>query len=210
MKPKDLLVRIISLGVVMGTVASAQEGLYDPAPPANSAFVRVFNPEKTGVDVAVDKKTYGKINAFAASSYQVIPEGNRTLTFNKENSALKFTAGKYYTLVLQANQVAVLEDVANTNRAKALITVYNLSDSKNLSLKTADGKVTVLKDIEVGKSKSQAVNGIKVALSVLNDTKAIEAFKETQLERGAAYSVFVTGSKGNYRAVWVQSTTTTK
>ncbi|WP_034345584.1 alginate O-acetyltransferase AlgF [Deinococcus misasensis] len=204
---KKLLWLVLSLSI---SQVHAQEALYDPAPPANSAYVRAFNLDASSTELTVEKKNYGKLNTLSASAYLIIPDGKQNVLVNKASQSLSFSAGKYYTLLLQGGKVQVMEDESNTNRAKALITLYNLTDSKNVGLKTADGKATVFKDVEIGKSKSQAVNGIKVALSVVNGSDILQAFKETQLERGAAYSVFVTGSKGTYKAVWVQSTTSTK
>lgn len=198
------------LAMLFFSSALAQEGLYDPAPPANSAYVRAFNLDASSTELTVEKKNYGKLNTLSASAYLIVPEGKQNALVNKASQSLSFSAGKYYTLLLQGGKVQVMEDESNTNRAKALITLYNLTDSKNVGLKTADGKATVFKDVEIGKSKSQAVNGIKVALSVVNGNDTLQTFKETQLERGAAYSVFVTGSKGTYKAVWVQATTSTK
>lgn len=196
--------------ILLLTSAAAQEGLYDPAPPANSAYVRAFNLDSSSNGLTVDRKDFGKINPLAASAYLILPEGRHNAVVNKDSQSVQFTAGKYYTLLLKGEKIQVLEDDRNTNRAKALITLYNLTDTRNITLRTADGKATVFKEVEIGQNKSQAVNGIKVALSVLNGSAVVQAFKETQLERGASYSVFVVGNKGQYKAVWLQATTNTK
>lgn len=197
------------LGLMVVTSFAFAEDLYDPAPPADSAFVRLINGTNSEATATLGTK---KLTAKAAntSAYLVFTQGMPKLTFGKLTQDVHLDAGKFYTLALtgtSANpKVTVLEDAENTNRTRALINVYNLSTIAKVDLKTGDGKTAVIEGVTPGSSKSRAVNGIKVALSVYNGGKVMQAFKETQLERGAAYAVIVT-DKG---ATWVQSTTSTK
>nr|WP_184134117.1 alginate O-acetyltransferase AlgF [Deinococcus humi] len=171
----------------MGSIASAQENLYDPAPPANSAFVRVLNaPTATlgGKAVTAEKG--------AASPYVVIPQGEFAAKLGTITSKLKVEAGNFYSVVANGNKLVLLTDQAAENRAKALLTIYNLSKTASVDLKTADGKTAVVSSVKSGESGSRAVNGITVDLSAFDGTKALGTLKGVKLERGNAYALVLT------------------
>lgn len=183
------------------SVAFAQDGLYDPAPPANSAFVRVANAAAAtlgGKAVTADKG--------AVSAYVVIPQGEFGAKVGTANGKLKVEAGKFYTVVANGGRLSLLTDQAAENRAKALLTVYNLSKAPSVDLKTADGKTAVVTAVKPGASGSRAVNGITVDLAAFAGTKAIGTVKGVKLERGNAYALVVTDSGMTV----TQSTTKTK
>ena len=174
--------------LLTGTVF-AQTGLYDPAPPANSAFVRVLNaPTATLGDktVTADKG--------AASPYVVIPQGDVTIKVGSVSSKLKVEAGKFYSVVPGITALTLVPDQAADNKAKALLTIYNLSKSPAVDLKTADGKTAVVTGVKPGESGSRAVNGITVELAAFSGTKMLGSLKSTALQRGSAYAIVVTDS----------------
>lgn len=178
--------KILALTAFLVGPALAQEGLYDPAPPANSAFVRV-----AGVPAATLGGKAVTAQPGAASAYVVIPQGNFAAKAGSASSTLNVEAGKFYTVVSTGGKLALLTDEAASNRAKALLTVYNLSKS-SVDLKTADGKTTVVTAIKSGASGSRAVNGITVDLSAFAGAKALGTVKSVKLERGNAYALVVT------------------
>lgn len=177
------------LTLLSASVAAAQEGLYAPAPPANSAFVRILNaPSAT-----LGGKTV-TAPAGAASTYVVIPQGEFTAKVGAASSPLKVEAGKFYSVVSNGGKLSLLTDQASENRAKALLTVYNLSKSSSVDLKTADGKTTVVTGVKPGQSGSRAVNGITVDLAAFAGGKTLGTLKGVKLERGNAYALVVTDS----------------
>ncbi|WP_135230521.1 alginate O-acetyltransferase AlgF [Deinococcus fonticola] len=182
------------------TAAAAQEGLYDPAPPANSAFVRVLNtPTGTVAGKAVTAEKA------AASAYVIVPQGDFEAKLGTTAGKLKVEAGNFYSVMVSGGKLVLLKDQAADNRAKALLTVYNLTKAP-LDLKTADGKTTVVKDVKPGESGSRAVNGITVDLAAFAGSKALGTVKKVKLERGNAYALVVTDSG----MTLTQSTTKTK
>ena len=188
------LISLVSL-----SAATAQEGLYDPAPPANSAFVRLLNaPAGTvaGKALTADK---------TASPYVIVPQGEFEAKIGQTTGKLKVEAGNFYSVVINSGKLVLLKDQAADNRAKALLTVYNLSKAP-IDLKTADGKTTVVTGVKPGESGSRAVNGITVDLSAFAGSKALGTVKKVKLERGNAYALVVTDSG----MTLTQSTTKTK
>ncbi len=171
----------------MSGFAFAQDGLYDPAPPANSAFVRVLNaPTATLSDktVTADKN--------AASPYIVIPQGDFTAKLGSVSGKLKVEAGKFYSVIQSASKLVLLTDPSADNRAKALLVIYNLSKTPSIDLKTADGKTAVVSGVKPGESGSRAVNGITVDLAAFSGDKVLDTLKGVKLERGNAYALVLT------------------
>lgn len=204
--------RLITLLAVLFCLALAQdEGLYAPAPPADAAFVRLIHaaPAAATVAASVSDSSYGDISFSQVTPYRVVIQGDRNVSAGSLTQDIQVEAGKFYTLVVR-DEVTVLEDAANDDRAKALLTLYNLSDMESIDLKTADASTDVISSVAPGAQASIAVNGISVALGVFSNGEAISLFDETQLERGAAYSVFVLGTADAPTAVFVQSETTTE
>jgi len=177
-------------GLSLLSAAAAQDnGLYDPAPPANSAFVRVLNAPAATLGGKSVTAARG-----AASAYVVIPQGEFDAKLGATGGKLKVEAGKFYSVVASGNKLVLLTDQAADNRAKAVLALYNLSKSATVDLKTADGKTTVVKGVKSGESGSRAVNGITVDLAAFSGTKTLGSLKGVKLERGSAYAVVVTDS----------------
>ena len=143
------------------------------------------------------------------SPYRVVIQGTRSIKIGEISQDLEVVAGKFYTLAITSNGVTVLEDASSSNRAKALLILYNLSNLPIVDLKTADGKTEVLMGVAPGIQKGIEVNGITVDLAALSEGTEIQAFPGVKLERGAAYSVFVLDGE-TPSAIWVQSQTTTE
>lgn len=173
----------------LSTSAAQQEGLYDPAPPSNSAFVRVANAPAATLgtrSVAADKG--------AVSTYVVIPQGDVSVKAGAASQKFRVEAGKFYTVALHGGKLSLLPDAPADNRAKALLVVYNLSSLPSVDLKTADGKTTVIQGVKPGESGNRAVNGITVDLATFAGPKSLNVMKAVKLERGKAYAIVVTDS----------------
>lgn len=179
-----------TLMLTLSSLAAAQDtGLYDPAPPANSAFVRVLNaPAATLGDKTITADKGG------ASAYVVIPQGNLIAKVGALSGKLNVEAGKFYSVVTFGGKLVLLTDQAADNKAKALLTIYNLSKNASVDLKTADGKTTVVSGVKPSESGNRAVNGITVELAAFSGTKTLGALKSIALQRGSAYAIVVTDS----------------
>ncbi|WP_084147846.1 alginate O-acetyltransferase AlgF [Deinococcus frigens] len=178
---------LLVLALLLSSGATAQEGLYDPAPPPNSAFVRVLDvPAATlgGKAVAAEKG--------AASPYVVIAQGDFAVKAGTVSGRLKVEAGNFYSVVTSGGKLVLLTDQAAENRAKALLTIYNLSKASRVDLKTADGKTAVVSGVRSGESGSRAVNGVTVDLSAFDGSKALGTLRGIRLERGNAYALVLT------------------
>ncbi len=122
----------------------------------------------------------------------VVPQGTVAARVGAASSNLAVVAGKFYSAVWNGKAFKLLTDASADDRAKALITVYNLSSVPAIDLKTADGKLSVVSGVKPGESGNRAVNGITVDLAVFSGSKALATFKGAALERGNAYAIVLT------------------
>jgi alginate O-acetyltransferase complex protein AlgF len=195
---------LIALTLTASLATVAAQGLYDPEPPANSAFVRVINAGTGEVKAGIDAVAYGAVAGQNASAYRVIPQGGHKLAAGAANKEVNVLAKRFYSVIVNGSDVQVLEDPANPGQTKAGLAIYNLSKISSIALKTDDGKTTVVNDVTPGTVKSQAVNAIKVGLAAFNGSSKIASFPAVQLERGSTYSTIVFSES---KAVWVRSST---
>jgi alginate O-acetyltransferase complex protein AlgF len=189
---------------ITGLVGAVAQGLYDPEPPANSAFVRVINAGSGELKPGIDAVSYGAVGGFNASAYRVIPQGAHKLAAGAASKEVNVLAKRFYSVIVNGSDVQVLEDPSNPGQTKAGLAIYNLSKIGSVALKTDDGKTTVVDGVAPGTVKSQAVNAIKVGLAAFNGSSKIAAFPAVQLERGSTYSTIVFSES---KAVWVRSST---
>lgn len=190
--------------------ALAQEGLYGDPPPPNAAFVRVIQTVEFGTttDIFIGETNFGVLGFAEVSPYRVILSDTYSLTTEEINQTIEIEAGKFYSLALRADDALLIEDTSNTNRAKALLNLYNLSELSHVDMTTADGQIEVLMDVSPMDFKSIEVNGITVDLAVLANGESLAVFEKLALERAAAYSAIVFGNEledAERHIIWVQS-----
>jgi len=87
--------------------------------------------------------------------------------------------------------ISLVEDPTNSNRAKTLLTLYNLSSSETVDLKTADASVDVILGVAPLSVGSVPVNPIAVDLGSFSGEDQISEYAGLRLERGGIYSAIV-------------------
>lgn len=193
--------------------ALAGGGLYDPAPPEGSAFVRVYNASgeaRSGIDLG--GRSVATLEANAASPYVVVQKGSRSAALGAGLSeTLEISAGSFLTIALvqgeKGPEPLILTDKPNTNLARARVTVYNLSAAPDVDLKLADGSQDVVADVAPRQTGERVVNALTVDLAVFAGDKKVKELPGVSLERGGSYSVFVTGGADSLSASWVVDST---
>ena len=184
--------------------------LYDPEPPADSAYVRVILASPAGmVDVLVDGRVrVQKLASGEASNYLVLAAGKHTVALHAAgkpaahfSTTFDVVRGKATTLAfttLNTDSVPVVfEDRANANKLKALLTVYNL-DAKagDLDVLTADTNTKVLTGVAYGKSASIPVNPISIDLIAVKIGDKVPLSRlSIAMTQGGTYSIFLLPGK---------------
>lgn len=208
--PRFLMAALL---LCLNLTASAQSTgvLYDPEPPADSAYVRVIiTSREASVDVMVDgHPRIRKLGGAEASDYMVLAAGKHSIALHPAGKATAYLSttidvvrGRAMTLAftaLQANTVPVIfEDKANSNKLKALLVVYHL-DAKagSLDLLTADGNTKVFSSLAFGASSTIQVNPIAIELvTVKTGDKTPKARTSLTMTQGATYSVLLLPGEG--------------
>jgi alginate O-acetyltransferase complex protein AlgF len=196
-------IALVGLGLAL-----AAPPLYAPAPPADSAFVRVVNanagvglPFTAGGITLEGKLAYGKIGA-----YRVLKQGITKFEAAGKTSDVKLEAGRFYTLAFSRGHWTTITDRSASDINKARIGVYNFSDRSDVSLKTSDGQLSLLENLESDGYDVVQVNPVKAQLAAFSGGKGM-SFPEVQLEANVAYSVVVVGTGKQLRATWVRNAT---
>lgn len=198
-----------------GALADAESGLYDPAPPPGSAFVRVINATATpALAATLDGAGWTETEASGPSEYRPVPAGEHEAAVGGKSAAFSVEAGQFYSVVVggdaAAPDVTVMPDPKLDSMAKALISLYNLTDKPGLSLKTVDGKIAVIDAVGADAAGNRQVNPLKVQFAVFDGEQSVAEIQEVSIERGAAYSVIVTDIGGQLQAQWARSATRSK
>lgn len=187
-------------------VKADDEALYGPKAPSGSAFIRLFNSsQSTSASATIGSKTLTAEGAYNASQYQFLPAGEYTLKMNNLEQPIALEADHYYTAYLNnAGAIATVEGQAFNQRKKALIAFYNLTDAP-LTLKTDNGKGTVIKDVNSNNSGFRAVNAVKISLAVFNEHAKVVSASPVALKRGEIFNLFaIKKPNAQPSLVWVQ------
>ena len=183
--------------------AQSSDLLYDPEPPANSAYVRViYVSREAAVDLFVDgKPRLRNLAGGEASDYLVIPAGQHTFALHpagksaaRVSAAIEVDSGRAITVAFTASRAdtkpLVFEDKANSNMLKAVLAVYHLDTRLGpLDVLTADGKTRVFTNVASGASSQLSVNPITIELiAAKSGDKAVQARATVAMAPGGTYS----------------------
>jgi alginate O-acetyltransferase complex protein AlgF len=182
--------------------------LYDPQPPADSAYVRVLVGNTAGaIEVAVDGKArIANLAAGEPSDYLVLGAGKHKLTVHAKGKPtmvdvnLDVVAGRATTValpeLLSDAKPVLFEDKANGNKLKAVLAVYNLNAKLGpIDILSADGSTRVFAKVAPGATASIAVNPLTIDLIATKpDDKAALGTVAMAMTQGASYSIVVTAS----------------
>ena len=198
-----------SLSLVLGLVAAAafvnaDAGLYPRAAPPGSAFVRLFNATPNPrVSAKIGDKQIPDTPPLDASSYVFVDPGEHPSTIGSTDQKVKLDSNRCYTLAVTPAGMQKFEQECFSSQLKSLLSVYNLIDGTHLSLRMADSGTKVIDGVASGNAAHREVNPAKATLAIFNgDTKLADA-KPVQLERGKAFSLFVTGTTDQPQLIWV-------
>jgi alginate O-acetyltransferase complex protein AlgF len=193
---------ILGLSMTLGLIsvtASAQDGsLYAPPPPADAAAVRALTlipGAATTIQVGLVKL---QARAGLPSGYHYVKQGQVPVKVAGQEAgqeaAKPFAAGRYYSIVagnFGREKFRIYTD-PKPSLSKATIVFYNLSALDQVSLKTADGKITLQQGVAHGASVSRDVNPLRVGFAVFQGAKKLGVIAPVQLRRGATLGIFLT------------------
>ncbi len=174
------------------TAEDTDVGLYDPVAPDGSVFVRFVNITDMSQKAVISGKDFGAVSAGQVTDYFVMPQGKLEFVIGDNNLDHNMSEGDYGTVLIGEN-LSVVGDTANQDRAKATIAFYNFSETPNVTLKAKGGTVDVLSDVGAGETKARDMNAVKIDFGVYDGDKELAALSEEVIERGNHYSVIYDG-----------------
>lgn len=220
---KKLSLRVIFGGslssLCLAGFAQPAGTLYDPEPPADSAYVRVLIANHANpLDVAVDGKLRLKnLKSGIASDYMVFEAGRHVLTLRNSGMSqdritamIDVTRGTATTIAfpsLKADiQPVIFQDKTNSNKLKALLAVYHLdSNIGSVNISSADGKTKIFSSLTFGKSASIQVNPVSINLAVTSESDGANKGRPAlAMAQGGAYSVFLLAGEKQKTVTYVQ------
>jgi alginate O-acetyltransferase complex protein AlgF len=192
------------LAVTVATLAlPATAGLYPPAAPPGSAFVRVFNATaQAKISAKIGDKNVPDAAALDASGYVFLAPGQYPASVGTSQQNLTLARSHCYTLAVTASGLRPFDQDCFNSQLKSLLTVYNLIDGTTLNLRLGNG-TPVINDVAANASNQREVNPVKVDLAVYNGESKLADAKPVALERGKVYSLFVTGTTAEPVLIWI-------
>lgn len=205
---KPLLALLALPAVPLHSLAQHAAGLYDPQPPADSAYVRVIVLSAAApVEVWLnDKARIRQLAVAQPSDYMVLGAGRHNLTLKSGGKSVvvpvEVVAGRSLTLAIAQLSTEVkpliLEDKPNTNKLKAIVMAYHLASKGGpLDILTADGGTKVFSSLAPGSSASLAVNPVTIDFIVTRaGDKTALARAGLSMSQGGTYSLVLTSADG--------------
>jgi Alginate O-acetyl transferase AlgF len=203
---KNLGLTVIATASVMLAVASqttaafaGDDGLYEKPLDPNSAFVRIVMPGSTNASIMGKQVA---VQEGGVSPYYIVAPGTVAIVTGMGDFNLDATAGKFYSILPGDGKPASVEDELNTNPAKAILSVYNLSDGSDVDVFVPMAKVEAIKDMASNAAKSVALKApLILDLIVRSNGKDMAQIDAVEFKRLSGVSIVVTGSGDAIKAV---------
>lgn len=184
---------------------AVDEALYDPEPPADSAFVRLIN-------AAGEKSVNGTLGDVSftevadVSPYAVLKAGTYDLSVGQAKKSVEVTAGTSYSFAYRKRgdkeTLVSFEDAPMTDPSKAMMYFYNLSDRK-AALRAPNFNTDILSGIAAGTSQSKALNALTVDVALTVDNADVAVFPGIALKRRTGYSFVIIGKAPQFGSAFV-------
>jgi alginate O-acetyltransferase complex protein AlgF len=187
--------------------ADTQQSVYGPPAPENAAFVRILHAAagQSGLRLGIGAALFGPLEFGQVSPYRPVAADIYIVRAAGKQVTVTAQPGVYYTVAVTKEAIFFLEDRTHLDPSRAQLYLYNFSFLPDLALKTADGKTQVIGPVRPGGSGTVAVNPIRVRFGVFSRGTLIGEVADLGLDRGASYSVFVTGQGSGITVFWAQA-----
>ena len=198
---KDALL-IIAL-LLVAAVAPAQDGLYAPVLPGDTALVRVINAtggEGESVSIDIGTARIGPVPPETGTPYHPVRPGVYVVFANGEREPLTAAPATFHTILITANRIAVVEDTYHDDPLRSQLILYN-GTSGLLRLDAIVPSAPLLEAIAPGEGGAIVINAIPVTVAAIRSGSAAadtapENRYETSLtlERGGSFALVVAES----------------
>ncbi len=185
--------------------AAGDQGLYDPKPPADAAFVRFINLESATLDISGGGIASKKVASDSASDFFVVSQGKQTFAYGSKSADMTIEAGKYYTVALSDTKVTVVNDGILVHPAKSMLYFYNFSGQEALTLFAPKQNVVIFKEVKTEAGTSREINPLALELSVRQGDKDLATLAPLSLTPRTGYSIIAFPDGKGVKAVVVEN-----
>lgn len=196
---KAVFAVLLSLLVPLSAQAG-EDALYAAEAPDGATFIRVVNADVSGTipQAEIGGKAIKDIAPMDASPYIYLPAGTYELSVGDQAAPVTMEKNRFYTaVVLDSGELKILSDKTFKNPRKALVSFYNLTGDGGISLKTADGKVSVIEPLGPVSVGNREINAVKISLGAFADGETVALTPPVNLQRGKVFSFFVIDAGGS-------------
>lgn len=226
MSSRSLAMAMILAALVAASgTAAAEDGrgaVYDPLPPAGSAYVRFVNA--LGGEVSLKPDFLPAQRLGTEPSQRVTPYAavggvaGRTLTLEASlaqktgRATLKAEPGSYTTVILHRGEDGSLAatpvpDQAEFNRARARLSFYNAAPDCPEAGLGIEGGPAVFEQVAPGTVKTRSVNPVTARLRATCGSQAAPPLALEGLEAGGMYSIWLMRTEGGIASFVTRDTT---
>lgn len=189
------LLGCFSLLVTMLIPMQSHAQLYAKGAPPGSAFVRILNGTAAQSPGGfIGETPQGALPAFTAGQFVFLPPGEYPIQLGNRKEIFKFEADRFYSIAYLPDSMKSFQLEGFKSQLKAMVVMMNLFPDKTLSLKTADGKVTVLDAVAPFKAGQREINPLSVSLGLFDGDRKMVDVPPVTFERGKASSLIVGGT----------------
>ena len=172
----------------------AQQFLYDPEPPAGSAFLRFVNAGPDALQLRPDftaAHTLGTEPGARITPYAVV-EGVAGRRLALEGRPITLRPGSFNTLIVTPDRQWLVTDQAEFNQLRARLTFYNATAGcADAMLALAPGGQPVFQGLAPGEGRSRAVNPAPARLRAVCAAGEAPEIALEGLEAGGMYSIWL-------------------
>lgn len=200
------LVLFFALLVFTAPARADDDALYGPDAPPGSAFIRLFNAsDEHDLQGQVGDVEFDDSGAWGITGFEFLPPGQQQIVVGSVSQAISLEPDRFYTAVYDGQSVRLLQNQRYDNRLKALLILYNLTDAKQLSLRTPDGSATIIDSVAQEAYGTREVNAARARLSLFAGDRRLADTPPVTLNRGKAFSLFAVGPSTAPRLVWASN-----
>ncbi len=214
---------LIVLAVLGAQEARAQGEVYEPAPPAGSAYVRLVNGVEGEVQARPDflpQQRLGTAVTDRVMAYTVVENAaNRQLRLEFQEGqragqvSFRVAPGSFTTVLVHRAAgggiaAAVITDTADFNRARAKIAFYNgLADCPTAALTLLPSGPAIFEGVAALQARARSVNPVRAQVQASCGPRQTTPIDLAGLEAGGMYSIWLIGGGGNVGAFLTRDTT---
>lgn len=183
--------RILMLAVLLNSAhaVSAQDGLYAPVLPGDTAFVRIVNTSETAVTVDLGPVRIGPVQTKTGSDYAPVRPGVSVVFVANTRLPVTAAPGSFRTVVISAESAMVFDDPHHDDPLRAQFRVYNLS-ATTIRVDAIEPSAPLFEGIPAGEAEYLTLNAVPVLVGVTRDDGTLH-HEQIEFSRGDSYSLVV-------------------